>query len=143
MQPDGGLRIAIAIVRARKARSCFMRLLIAQPTTRRDVEGMIAVRGALELSASDDLDAVLAHQATNSTLSDMNAQLIQLLGPPWSTVAAQAQAVLIADMGQEHQSRRWRCDGGRCFQACRPRSETRIRRHRWLRVSTPRYSAIY
>ena len=31
MQPDGGLRIAIAMFRARKARSCFMRLLIAQP----------------------------------------------------------------------------------------------------------------
>jgi len=29
MQPGGGLRIAIAMFRARKARSCFMRLLIA------------------------------------------------------------------------------------------------------------------
>jgi hypothetical protein len=79
-----------------------MRLLISQPTTRRDVEGMIAVRGALELSASDDLDAVLAHLTAQPALADADAKLVQLLGQPWSTVTAQAQAVLIADMGQEH-----------------------------------------
>lgn len=33
---------------------------------------------------------------------DANAQLVQLLGHPWSAVAAQAQPVLIADMRQEH-----------------------------------------
>ena len=67
-----------------------------------DVEGIIAVGGALELSASDDLDAVLAHQTAHPALAGADAKLVHLLGHPWSTVAAQAQAVLIADMGQEH-----------------------------------------
>ncbi len=39
-------------------------------------------------------------------------------------------------------SRRWRCDGGRCLQAWSPRSETPVRRHRWLRISAPRYVAV-
>jgi hypothetical protein len=73
---------------------------------------MIAVGGALELSASDDLDAVLTHQAANPALADADAQLVQLLGHPWSAVAAKAQAVLVADMGQEHHvaslAMRWR-----------------------------------
>ena len=69
---------------------------------RRDVEGVIAVSGALELAAADDPDAILAHKPPDTPLSDTNAQLVQLLGHPWSTVAAQAQAVLIADMGEEH-----------------------------------------
>ena len=67
-----------------------------------DVEGVIAVSGALELAAADDPDAILAHKPPDTPLSDTNAQLVQLLGHPWSTVAAQAQAVLIADMGEEH-----------------------------------------
>lgn len=69
---------------------------------RRDVEGVIAVGRALEHSASDDLDAVLAHQTTHSALADTDAQLVQLLGHPLSSVAAQAQPALIADMGEEH-----------------------------------------
>lgn len=63
---------------------------------------MIAVSGALELAAADDPDAILAHKPPDTPLSDTNAQLVQLFGHPWSTVAAQAQAVLIADMGEEH-----------------------------------------
>ena len=57
---------------------------------RRDVEGVIAVGGALELSAADDLDAILAHKSPDTALADADAQLIQLLGHAWSAVAAKA-----------------------------------------------------
>ena len=63
---------------------------------------MIPVGRAFELAAADDLDAVLAHQTANATLADTQAPLIQLLGHARPAVAAEAQAVLIADMGQEH-----------------------------------------
>jgi len=56
----------------------------------------------LTLAAADDLDAVLAHQAANPALANADAQLIQLLGHPWSSVAAQAQPVLVGDMCEEH-----------------------------------------
>jgi hypothetical protein len=44
MQLGGGLRIAMAMFSARKARSCFMRLLMAQPTTRLEKRSMITAR---------------------------------------------------------------------------------------------------
>ena len=68
---------------------------------RRDVEGVVAVGGALERAAADDLDAILAHKSPDTALSAMNAQLIQLPGDAGSAAAAQAQPVLIADMGQD------------------------------------------
>ncbi len=43
-----------------------------------------------------------ATNAAHPALADADAQLVQLLGHPWSAVAAQAQAVLVADMGEEH-----------------------------------------
>lgn len=63
---------------------------------------MVAVGGALELPDADDLDAILPHKSPDTALSDMNAQPIQFLGHPWSAIAAQAQAVLITDMGDGH-----------------------------------------
>ena len=57
---------------------------------RRDVEGVIAVGRALELSAADDLDAILAHKSPDTALADADAQLIQLLSHAWSAVAAKA-----------------------------------------------------
>ena len=68
----------------------------------RDVERMVAIGRALELPAADDLNAVLAHQTADPALADADAQLVQLLGHPWPAIAAKAQAVLIADMGEEH-----------------------------------------
>lgn len=67
-----------------------------------DVKGVVALCGALELAAADDLDAILAHKSPDTALSDTKAQLIQLLGHAWPAVAAQAQPVLVADMGEEH-----------------------------------------
>ena len=75
---------------------------VLQQEIRRDVERTVAVGGALELPAADNLDAVLTHQTANATLADPDAQFVQLLGHAWPAVAAQAQAVLVADMGQEH-----------------------------------------
>jgi hypothetical protein len=69
---------------------------------RRDVEGVVTVSGAFELPAADNLDAILAHKSPDTALSDTNAELIQLLGHPWSAVAAKAQPVLVANVGQEH-----------------------------------------
>jgi hypothetical protein len=63
---------------------------------------MIAVGGALELAAADDLNAILAHKSPDTALADADTQLVQLLGHPWSSVAAQAQPMLTADMGEEH-----------------------------------------
>ena len=69
---------------------------------RRNVEGVITVGRALELSAADDLDTILAHQAAHPALADADAQLVQLLCHARSAVAAKAQAVLVANVGQEH-----------------------------------------
>jgi hypothetical protein len=63
---------------------------------------VIAVGGAFELPAADDLGTVLTHQAANPALTDADTQLVQLLGHTRPAVAAQAHAVLVANMGQEH-----------------------------------------
>ena len=46
----------------------------------RDVEGVVAVGGALELPAADDLDAILAHKSPDTVPSDTKTQFIQFLG---------------------------------------------------------------
>ena len=63
---------------------------------------MVAVGGRLELAGSNDLYAVLTHQAPDTALADTDAQLVQLLGHARPAVTAQAQAVLIANVRQEH-----------------------------------------
>ena len=45
---------------------------------------------------------VFPTNATDATLADPQAQLVQLLGHTRPAVAAQAQTMLIADIGQEH-----------------------------------------
>ena len=45
---------------------------------------------------------VFLSNAPDAALADPQAQLIQFLGLAWPAVAAKAQAVLIADMRQEH-----------------------------------------
>jgi len=57
----------------------------------------------LELAGPNNLNAVLAHQSPHPALSDLQAKFVQLLGHARPTVAAQAQAMLFADMRQEHQ----------------------------------------
>lgn len=45
---------------------------------------------------------VFPTNAANPALTDADAQLVQLLGHARPAIAAQAQAVLIADVRQEH-----------------------------------------
>jgi len=66
------------------------------------MEGVIAVGGALELAAADNPDAVLAHSTAHATLPHRQARFVQFLGHARSAIAAQAQAVLVADMSQDH-----------------------------------------
>ena len=47
MQPLGGAREAFAILSARIARSCFIRLLTAQPMTRRECRSKITAKFAM------------------------------------------------------------------------------------------------
>lgn len=56
-------------------------------------------RGA-ELTAADDANAVLAHEPAHPALADPQAQFVQFLGHTMPAIAAQAQPMLIADMGQ-------------------------------------------
>jgi len=45
---------------------------------------------------------VFPTNAAHPALADTDAQLVQFLGHAGPTITAQAQAVLIADMGEEH-----------------------------------------
>ena len=45
---------------------------------------------------------VFLSNAPHPALADATTQFVQFLGHPWSAVAAKAQAVLIADIRQEH-----------------------------------------
>ena len=69
---------------------------------RRNAEDVVTVGRALELPRSNNLNVVLAHQTPDATLADPQAHLIQFLGHARPAIAAKAQTMLIADMGQEH-----------------------------------------
>ena len=56
----------------------------------------------LELPCPHYLDAILPHQPTHTVLANLQTQLIQLLRHARLSEAAQAQAMLVAEMGQEH-----------------------------------------
>ena len=56
----------------------------------------------LELAGPNYLNAVLSHQAPDMALADTDTQLVKLLGHARPAVTAEAQAMLIADMSQEH-----------------------------------------
>jgi hypothetical protein len=64
---------------------------------------MIAVCGRLELARSLNGDPVLAHQATDAPVTDINANLFQFFGHSWAAVTAQAQTRLFLDMRQHNQ----------------------------------------
>lgn len=65
---------------------------------RRDVELVFAVRCHLVFTSSHDGYAILAHQASNTTMPDVQADLFQLLRHPWPVIAAQADTALFPDM---------------------------------------------
>ena len=52
---------------------------------------------------SDNRYAVLAHQPTDSAVTDIQADLFQLLGHPWPAIAAQTETRLFPDVRQRDQ----------------------------------------
>lgn len=57
-----------------------------------DVEAVVAVRSAYDFAATQDLNAVVAHDPGDTTLTDLDAQFVQFLRHARTTVAAQAEA---------------------------------------------------
>ena len=68
---------------------------------RGDVEAVVAVGRTLEFAASQDLDAIVAHDPGDPALPDMDAQFVQFLCHARAAIAPQAEPVLFADMRQE------------------------------------------
>jgi flagellar motor switch protein FliG len=50
---------------------------------------------------SDHRYVVLAHQTIDSAVADFKPQLFQFLCHSWPAIAAQRQAMLLSDMGQQ------------------------------------------
>ncbi len=61
---------------------------------------MIAVCGRLELARSFNGDPVFAHQATDTPVTDIDANLFQFFGHSGPAIAAQTQTRLFLDMRQ-------------------------------------------
>jgi hypothetical protein len=81
----------MAIFNARVAKSRFIRLLTAQQIWR-DVELVITVGRGLMFARSDHKYTVLAHQTANSAVTDIKANLFELLSHAWPTIAAKTEA---------------------------------------------------
>ena len=69
---------------------------------RRDVERVIAVGGRFEFPRSFNDNPVLAHQSSDTPVPHVNANLLEFFSHPGAAIAAQAQARLLLDMGQNH-----------------------------------------
>src|SRR6056300_726703 len=68
-----------------------------------DVESVIAISRGFELLISLHRNTVLSHQAANAAMPGVKAQLLQLCGHAGPAIAAQRQAELLANMGNQHQ----------------------------------------
>jgi hypothetical protein len=73
---------------------------------------MIAIRRRLVFAGPDNLDRVLAHQAADTPMPHIQAQLLQLLSHPRSAITAKTGAVLVLDVRQQDPvptlaARRW------------------------------------
>ena len=55
-----------------------------------------------EFACSFNDNPILAHQTPDTVVTDINAYLFRLFGHPRAATAAQAQARLLLDMGQNH-----------------------------------------
>lgn len=87
-----------------------MRLLIAQPITRReilvqtvrgDVETVVAVGGVLEFTAAQNLNAVVMHDPNAAVLTALETQCLQFLHHARTAIPAQTEPMLLANMGQK------------------------------------------
>jgi hypothetical protein len=61
---------------------------------------MMAVGGDLVSAGADRLNPIDLHQSPDTTLADSEACLFEFHRHPRTTIAAQAQAVLLTDMSQ-------------------------------------------
>ena len=73
---------------------------------------MITVCGRFELARSFNGNPVLTHQATDAPVTHIDTDLLQLLSHPWAAIAAQAQARLFLDVGQNDHIRALPAAGG-------------------------------
>ena len=58
------------------------------------------VRGRFELPVSFHSDTVVSHQATNATVTHIEAYVFQLLRHAWTAITAQRHGKLLADVGK-------------------------------------------
>ena len=63
---------------------------------------MVAVRGRFELLVPLHLNTILAHQPADTAMPNFKAQFLQFLCHAWSTVAAQRQGELLANVREDH-----------------------------------------
>ena len=73
---------------------------VAIQQVRCDVEHVVAVSGHLEFACSFNDDPVFTQKPSNTLVLDFYADFLQFFGHPWAAIAAQAQARLFLDMGQ-------------------------------------------
>ena len=66
----------------------------------RNTQAVVAIGGDLVPAGADRLDPIDLHQSPDTALADIKACLFELHRHPRTTIAAQAQAVLLPDMGQ-------------------------------------------
>ena len=69
---------------------------------RGDVKRMIAVGRDLVFLGPDDFDAILPHYAAQAPVSNLKTRFLQFFGRARPAIALQAEAVLFADMRQDH-----------------------------------------
>jgi len=77
-----------------------------------DVEGVIAVRRRFELACPFNDNPVLSHQPPNTPVPHINPDFLQFFGHARAAIAAQAQARLLLDVGQNHHVRALPAAGG-------------------------------
>ena len=65
---------------------------------RRYVELMVAVGCHLLFAGPDHGYSALTHQTTNTTMANIQTDLLQLFSHPWPTVAAKAETILLLDV---------------------------------------------
>jgi hypothetical protein len=69
----------------------------------RDVEAVVAICRCLVFTGSDHFEAVLAHQTTDTAVTNIQADLLQFFRYAGAAIAAKAQTMLLANVSQQHQ----------------------------------------
>jgi hypothetical protein len=75
---------------------------VAVQHVRRNVEPVMTISRGLVFVGSHHVNAIVAHQATDTTVTNGQPRFLQLLSHPWPAITAKAQMMLFTDMGQQH-----------------------------------------